>query len=170
VSRAGRDDLREDLADARVEAAPAWLFWGLTATGLGLIGFGVYGIWIHQGTGILDVRVRQMLTWIIGAVIIHDLCFAPLVLLVGRGLRPVRPRVLRAPLQVALAASALVTLLAFPLVRGYGVRAGAPSRLPLNYSIGYLALLGVIWCSCAVWAWRRRGTTAAGAGHNHRPE
>lgn len=147
-----------DELDTRVEAVSGWLFWGLTGLGLAVIGFGLFGIWTHQGTGVLDVRVRPVLTWTIGAIVVHDLVFAPLVLLVGRGLRRVRPRALRAPLQVGLATSALVTLLAFPLVRGYGARAGAPSRLPLNYTIGYGALLAVVWLACATWAWQRSHT------------
>jgi hypothetical protein len=145
-------DRRAEELDTRVEAVPAWLFWGLTVLGLAVLGFGVHGIWSHQGTGILDVRVRPLLTWTVGAIVVHDLLFAPLTLLVGRGLRCVRPRALRAPLQVGLAASAALTLLAFPLVRGYGARAGAPSRLPLNYTVGYGALLAVVWLSCAAWA------------------
>lgn len=149
---------RADEVDTRVEAVPAWLFWGLTILGLSAIGFGVHGIWTHQGTGTLDVRVRPLLTWTIGAIVVHDLLFAPLVLLVGRGLRRVRPRGLRAPLQVGLAASVVLTLLAFPLVRGYGARASAPSRLPLNYTVGYGALLAVVWLSCAAWAWYRART------------
>lgn len=151
---------RPDELDTRVEAVPAWLFWGLTILGLAVIGFGAYGIWTHQGTGILDVRVRPLLTWTIGAIVVHDLLFAPLVLVVGRALRHVRPRALRAPLQVGLAASAVVTALAFPLVRGYGARASDPSRLPLNYTVGYGALLAVVWLSCAAWAWHRARAAA----------
>lgn len=162
VMRPTTDDL-----DARVEAVPAWLFWGLTSLGLAVIAFGIYGIVVHRGTGILDVRVRPLLTWTVGAIIVHDLVFAPLVLVVGRALRNLRPRALRAPLQVGMAASAVVTLLAFPLVRGYGARAGAPSRLPLNYTIGYGALLAVVWLTCALWAWRRRARPA-GPGSQRR--
>lgn len=145
-----------DGLDTRVEAAPAWLFWGLTLLGMAVAGVGLYGIVRNQGTGALDVRVRPMVTWTIGAVIVHDLVFAPLALAVGVGLRWVRPRVLRAPLQAALALTALVTLIAFPLIRGYGVRASDPSRLPLNYTVGFAALLGCIWVGCAAWAWYRR--------------
>lgn len=151
-----RDPVVDDRSlDPRVEAVPGLLFWGLTVIGLAVMGFGLYGIWTNQGTGSLNVRIRPMVTWVIGAIVLHDLVFAPIVLAVGRGLRWVRPRALRAPLQVGLATSALVTLLAFPLVRGYGARAGAPSRLPLNYTVGYLALLGVVWIACAGWAWYR---------------
>ncbi|CAN5914235.1 hypothetical protein BH23ACT10_BH23ACT10_16790 [soil metagenome] len=149
-------DVGHSTLDTRVEAAPAWLFWGLTVLGMAVAGVGLYGIVVNQGTGVLDVRVRPMLIWTIGAVIVHDLIFAPLVLAVGSGLRWVRPRALRAPLQAALALTALVTLLAYPLIRGYGVRAGDPSRLPLNYTVGYAALVGCIWAGCAVWAWYRR--------------
>jgi hypothetical protein len=153
-----------DEVERHVEAVPASLFWGLTVVGLGVMGFGLYGIVRFAGTGILDVRVRQMATWVIGAVLVHDLVFAPLVLAVGHGLRWVRPRALRAPLQTGLAATALVTLLAYPLVRGYGVRGADPSRLPLNYTAGYLALLAVIWWACAVWAWQRgRGARPDGS-------
>lgn len=152
----------DDGIDTRVEAVPAGVFWSLAVIGLAVIGFGLYGVWVHRGTGILDVRLRPVLTWTLGAIVIHDLVVAPASLVIGRGLRRVRPRLLRAPLQTALAATALVTLLAFPLVRGYGARASAPSRLPLNYTVGYLVLLGVVWTGCAAWAWwrTRRGGAA----------
>jgi hypothetical protein len=146
---------RGQRVDTRVEAVPGWFFWPVTALGLAVMGFGIYGMWVHQGSGLLDVRLRPMLTWMIGAIILHDVVLAPLTLATGRGLRGIRPRVLRAPLQVGLAATLLVTLLAFPLVRGYGARPGDPSRLPLDYAVGYGALLGVIWLACAAWAWRR---------------
>ncbi len=157
------NDVATDL-DTRVEAVPGWLFWGLTVLGALVGGFGLYGMWLHRGTGILDVRWRPILTWVVGAIVAHDLVFAPLALAAGRGLRWVRPRALRAPLQTGLALSALVTLLAFPLVRGYGVRAGDPSRLPLHYGVGYLVLLGVIWVGCAGWAWYRGRDRDDGAG------
>jgi hypothetical protein len=65
-----------------------------------------------------------------------------------------------------LALTALITLLAFPLVRGYGVRASEPSRLPLNYTVGYLALLAVVWVGCAGWAsWRARAAHIHSAAH-----
>lgn len=152
-------------ADTRVEAVPGWLFWPLTVLGLAVMGFGIYGMWANQGTSLLDVRLRPMLTWIIGAIILHDLVLAPMTLATGRGLRWVRPRLLRAPLQVGLAATLLVTLLAFPLVRGYGARPGDPSRLPLNYAVGYGALLAVVCLGCALWAWQRgrRGDIASDA-------
>ncbi len=157
----GADGRRE--IDTRVEAVPAALFWGLTAVGAVVGGFGLYGMWVHRGAGILDVRWRPMLTWLLGALIAHDLIVAPLALVVGRGLRRVRPRVLRAPLQAGLAVTALVTLLAYPLLRGYGVRQGDPSRLPLDYATGYGAVLAVIWTGCIVWAWlRRRDRTMTG--------
>lgn len=142
-----------------VEAVPASVFWGLTILGLAVAGFGFYGVVVNQGTGILDVRVRPMITWVVAAIVLHDLVFAPIALLVGRGLRRVRPLALRAPLQAGLATTALVSLLAFPLVRGYGASDAAPSRLPLNYTVGYVALLIVVWTACAVWMWARSRTS-----------
>lgn len=154
-------DTGVEAVDTGVEAVPAAVFWPLTLAGLAVLGFGVWGMWVNQGTGLLDVRLRPLLTWMIAAVVLHDLVLAPATLAAGRGLRWVRPRVLRAPLQVALAGTVLVTLLAYPLLRGYGARAGDPSRLPLDYSTGYAALLAVLWTSCAAWAWWRRRAAAA---------
>lgn len=145
--------------DPHVEAANPWVFWILTLVGLGVLAFGVLGIWTHRGSGLLDVRPRPWLTWFIGAIVVHDLLIAPTTLLIGRGLRFVRPRLLRGPLQVALALTALVTLLMFPLLRGYGAREGSPSLLPRDYAAGYLTLLGVIWAGCTLWAWWRRRPT-----------
>lgn len=142
--------------DTRVEAAPGWLFWSLTILGALVAAVGAYGMWRYRGSGILDVRLRPILVWTLGAIVVHDLIVAPLALLVGRGLRHVRPRALRAPLQAGLATTALLALLAFPLIRGYGTRPSDPSRLPLNYTVGYAALVASVWAGCAVWAWFRR--------------
>ena len=164
--------------DTRVEAVDPWVFWTLTLLGVAIIGFGAFGIWTHRGDGVLDLRLRPWLTWFVGAIVLHDLVIAPIVLLIGRGLRFVRPRLLRGPLQVGLALTALLTLMAFPLLRGYGARAVSPSQLPRDYVSGWLVLLAAVWAGCALWAWWRqhprtgsprvRASASEPAGGDHR--
>lgn len=141
----------------RVERVNPVLFWSLTLLGAGILGFGVYGIWTHANTGILGVPLRPWLTWFIGALLVHDLIVAPTTLLIGRGLRHVRPRVLRTPLQVGLAITAVVAVVSFPLVRGYGAdsQVGNTSIIPKNISVGVLVVLALVWVTLAGVTWWR---------------
>jgi hypothetical protein len=50
-------------------------------------------------------------------------------------------------LRLALAVTALVTAIAWPLVRGWGYRAANPSALPLDYGRN---LVGVVVTVCVV--------------------
>jgi len=133
-----------------VEHAGSVVFWSAMAVGFTVIGWGVYGLLVSRG-GVVGVRLVPWLLWFVGLLLAHDLLVAPLAHLVGRGIRHVRPVVLRTPLQVGLALSALVTALALPLIREYGAgaQAGNDSVLPRDYTVGWLALLAAVWLGAA---------------------
>jgi hypothetical protein len=97
------------------------------------------------------------LEFLIAVLIGHDGIVAPLAIVAGLVLtRWVPPRI-RPIVQAGLFASLVVTLVALPFALARGKTADNPSALPLNYTIGWLWLLGVIWLVLvAVIAWRLR--------------
>jgi hypothetical protein len=82
--------------------------------------------------------------WFLGAGVVHDLLLAPMFVAVGLATRRLSD-VARTPVRLALAASALLTVLTWPLVRGWGRRAANPSALPLDYGRNLLVPIGVVW-------------------------
>jgi hypothetical protein len=130
-------------------------FWICATLGWLVIG---YGIW-----GLIDNANRtnpgQWILWFAGSLIAHDLVVAPLTFAVGAFLVSRIPRGLRGPLQAGLIASAIIVLTAWPLVRGYGLRADNPSALPNNYLAGLAIVLVAVWLAVAVvavWVRKRR--------------
>ncbi len=144
---ADRDARRPEVGSPRV-------FWTGVAVGGAVMAWGVYGLMTDAGPGATATRPARWLLWFVGALVVHDAVVAPLVLLTGRGVRRVAPVVLRTPLQVGLTLSAVVTLVAYPLLRGYGnsAQSGNTSILPGSYLPAWLTLLGVVWAAAAVLA------------------
>jgi hypothetical protein len=133
------------------------VFWTGVALGGAVIAFGVFGLIANTGAGITDVKLAKWLVWVFGALAVHDFLVVPLTLLVGRGLRRVRPIALRTPLKAGLALTAIFTLASYPLLRGYGRTAqpGNTSLLPGMYLPGLLTVLAALWLTLgASIAWR----------------
>ncbi|MGH8907812.1 MAG: hypothetical protein ACRD0K_15155 [Egibacteraceae bacterium] len=135
------------------------VFWTGVGVGGAVIAFGVFGLVANAGEGVADVRLVPWLAWALGALVLHDLVVVPLTLLVGRGLRRVRPALLRTPLQAGLALTAIFSLAAYPYLRGYGRAAqpGNASLQPGDYWSALLTILAVVWLAAAgLTAWRAR--------------
>lgn len=112
----------------------AWRF-GFAIPGLALIGFGLFRL-------VTEIPLRNLavlIAWLIGAVLIHDGVLAPLVLTVARALAHIPQRV-RRYLQAAVIASALVTVVAIPLIYRRGSQPDSKALLQQNYA----AHLGVL--------------------------
>lgn len=121
------------------------LFWISAAVGWGVIGWGVRGVFQHS----LDTRPGNLARFVVGGALLHDLVFAPLVIVAGVLLaRAVPPRA-RAVVQAALAVSGIVALFSYPLVRAYGLAANNPTSLPHNYAANLLVVLGLVWAVAA---------------------
>ena len=114
--------------------------------GWSVIAFGLRGIVEHS----LDTRPADLARFVVGGALLHDLVFAPLV--IGAGVMVARavPKRARVVVQAALVVSGIVTLFAYPLVRGYGVAANNPSSLPHNYARNLLIVLAIVWVTAAV--------------------
>jgi hypothetical protein len=104
--------------------------------GVALMGFGV---WLLFGAG--DVRDPwDAVVWLGGAIVLHDLIIAPLVLAAGFLLAALPAR---GTLRAALIVCGALTLVALPPL----LRPGAPtnpSALPLDYLRNWLLTLGAV--------------------------
>jgi hypothetical protein len=108
------------------------------AAGAALVMLGCYGI--LTTTSISPVGWAL---WFGGLAVVHDLVLVPLVLvvalLVGRVAEPYRSSVTR-----TLIIAGAVTVVALPLVFGFGRRADDPSQLPLNYPANLALVLSAV--------------------------
>lgn len=115
---------------ARVGVAAAY------AAGLALIGLGLSGV-------VADVPVARWAAWFAGAAVLHDGVLVPAVLLAGLATGRL-PGPYRRIVRAALIIGGCVTVIAIPLVLGYGRRADEPSRLPLPYGRNLALVLAAI--------------------------
>jgi len=109
--------------------------------------------------------------WFGGGVIAHDGLVAPLVAVVALGVARFAPSRIKAPVQGALFASAVVVGTTFPFWRGYGRRSDNPSVLPNDYVAGVLMVLGLIWITAALFiviAWKKRRSARLGTQDSER--
>ncbi|MEU9874472.1 hypothetical protein AB0C87_42185 [Actinomadura sp. NPDC048021] len=128
------------------------------AAGLALIAVGLRGI-------VDEVPLAAWAKWFAGAAVLHDAVLVPAVLAAGAltGLVPAgRRRVVRA----ALVIGGCVTVVAIPVVLGYGRRADEPSRLPLPYGRNLAIVLGAIAVVAACVLAAREITARRGAGRS----
>jgi hypothetical protein len=121
--------------------------------GSGVMVFGVLGLF-HSAS---RTHPGQWVRWWLGGLVVHDLIVAPLVIAFGAFMIGRARGWWRAPLQGGLIATGIVTLVAWPFLRGYGLNPDNPSVLPGNYAWGLAGTLAIIWSITAVIAWRRRG-------------
>ncbi len=101
-----------------------------------------------------------VLAWLAGGVIAHDLVLAPLVLgvcLLGSRLLPARAH---AGAVLALAVFGSITLVAIPVLVGFGAKADNPTLLDRNYLLGWMSIGALTLAASVVVAFRdRRGGT-----------
>ena len=115
-------------------------FWAAAVVGWGLIGFGVWGVLANAD----DTRPLRWARWFFGSLIVHDLLFAPVIFVGGALLSRRLPGWVRGPIQAALIVGGVLTLIAVPVIRGYGMRPLNPSLQPRNYAVGLAVALGTV--------------------------
>lgn len=81
----------------------------------------------------------------VGGALAHDLVIAPLVIVAGLVVRALVPSAYRPAVRGGLIVSAVLTLIALPLLLGKGKEADNPSHVPLPYGRNLLLILGVVW-------------------------
>nr|WP_225311432.1 hypothetical protein [Microbispora cellulosiformans] len=114
--------------------APRLLAYGL---GGGLIVAGLAGL-------VVDAGLTDPLGWALwfgGLIVAHDGVLVPLVLLTGVAVGRMREP---SPVRAGLIVAAVLSLIALPMVTGFGRRADNPSLLPLDYGRNLLVVLGLV--------------------------
>jgi hypothetical protein len=128
----------------------------LALAGLALLGYGAVLAW-EFGTS-RTVNAVEGLAWFVGGPIVHDGFVAPVVGLVGLVIATRLAQPWRTPVTVGLVLTAVLTLLAIPLLwRPFGV-ARNPGLHDGNYGAGLAIALGVVWLAVVAVGlaqWRR---------------
>jgi hypothetical protein len=122
------------------------LFWVTAVAGWAVIAYGIRGLLHHH----IDTRPTNLATFAVGGALLHDLLFAPVVLLFGVAIARAAPKRWRAELQAALVISGCLALFAYPLVRNYARVLHNPSSLPHNYTANLAIVIGVVWVVAAL--------------------
>jgi hypothetical protein len=132
---------------------------------LGAVGVlvGLYGAWLLLDRTGTDQLVSAVV-WLGGGVALHDAVLAPVVVVAGVLVARLLPPALRAPLAVVGVVVGSVTLLAVPVIGGFGRRPDNPTLLDRDYAAGWLVVVAVVvvvvGCGTLVGERRRRGTRA----------
>ena len=138
------------------------VFWITTAIGWVVIAGAVIGAFADRR----DAQPTVLARWLVGSALLHDLLWLPIVAVVGEVLaRAGRGGRVPAAVRWAVATSAVLMLIAWPFVRGYGRNRGNPSLLPRNYAHGLLANVVLTWVlaglALGIGRWRARRTRLA---------
>jgi hypothetical protein len=121
--------------------------WCLGALGLAALGYGGYGLVVHDRPDLFGV-----LRFLVTVLVAHDFVVLPVTLGVGALVARFAPAWARRPVVAALVVSAAVTVLALPLVLGKGRIADNPSAFPQRYGLHLLLILAVVWAAASVWS------------------
>jgi hypothetical protein len=109
---------------------------------LGLVA-GLYGAWLLLSRQDRDQQTNAAV-WLVSGVVLHDFVLAPVVLvLVVVGARVI-PAAARAPAVVGLVVLGTVTMVAIPVLGGFGERSDNPTLLDRDYVVGWLVLAGLV--------------------------
>lgn len=130
----------------------------LVALGAGTLAFGVLGFARSR----VDTDPASSLKLLVAGLVAHDALWAWAVAAASAGLVRTVPRRVRPVVMGALATSAVLTLVAIPVLTGEGRLANNPSILPRDYGAGLLVALTAVWAAAGALAVRslRREPTA----------
>ncbi len=120
-------------------------FWACLAAGWAVMAFGLRGV-LQNSTA---THPANLSAWFFGSGLLHDLLLAPAVFLIAVVLGRLVPARARAIVQAGLIVSAVVILVAIPLILGPG-KPGNPSALPRNYPVGLSIVVGTVWAATAL--------------------
>lgn len=125
---------------------------------------GLYGAWLlFDRTG--PDQLLSAVVWLAAGVALHDGLLAPAVVVAGVLAVRFLPDAVRAPVAIVAVVLGSLTLLAVPVLGGFGRRADNPTLLDRDYTVGWLlvaALVVVVVASGTLVAERRRRGTRAG--------
>lgn len=110
--------------------------------GLAALPVGGYGGWLLVSRQDLD-QVREVVVWLAAGVLVHDGAVAALALLGGL-LVGLLPRASRPPAAVALVVVGTLTVVALPVLGGFGEDPANPTHLDRPYVTAWLILVTVV--------------------------
>jgi hypothetical protein len=113
---------------------------GLITAGTLIMGYAVIGALTDR-----NLHPGGVLIFLVAVLIGHDVVLLPLIIGVGVLIGRLAPAQARVAIRTAALYSAAVTVVALPLVLGYGKSTDNPSALPLHYGRGLAAILTLIW-------------------------
>ncbi|GAA1636982.1 hypothetical protein [Catellatospora bangladeshensis] len=146
-------------------ALPASIVWSrrlLIAAGVTGAGYGAAGLLTDT-----SVSLPHYFRYTAAVLLGHDLIVLPAAIAAGAVLTRRLPGWAKPPVQGALLVTATLTVVALPLLLGYGRRPDDPSALPRDYHRGYLVCLAAVWLvTAAVLAVRARRRTASDPEEN----
>ena len=123
------------------------------AVGVPLIAYGVRGVLVDAS----DTHPAEMARWLVGVTLVDDLVAVPVALLAGIVGRRATPSWAWPAVRAGLFVTAVLVLVGWPFVRGWGRDPTDPSLLARDYGAGLAVALGVVWTTVAVVAaWARR--------------
>lgn len=111
------------------------------AVGIPTLAYGAWGL-LHDSQ---RTHPGDALRWIVGAAVVHDLVALPLLLGVTLVLVRPLPRWTRPTVRAGLAVSAVLAVVAWPQIAGYGENPTVPSLLPRDEAAGLAAYLAAVW-------------------------
>ncbi|SDU78028.1 hypothetical protein [Jiangella alkaliphila] len=115
-------------------------FWSGVVGGAGIVGYGLAGLWADRA----DTHPVELAVWLAGSGVLHDALLAPALVVAALATRWL-PDAARLPVRLGLALSALLTVVFWPVVRGWGRSPSVPSALPLDYGRNLIVVLALIW-------------------------
>jgi len=141
-------DVNTDPAETAEMAPRGKAWWVSLAVGSAVIAYGLFGL-----TRNLPPPARgQWAVWLVGALVVHDFLLVPLYFAVWFAVRRLVSGKARLPVQVGLVLTGVLTLVALPVLTGYGRAAqpGNTSVLPHDYVANLSGILAVVWTVVAV--------------------
>lgn len=127
----------------------------LAAAGAGAL---IYSAWLAWQLG--AASWLALAEWLAGGVIAHDLLLAPIVAVLGVLTVRVLPAYARAPVAVAAVIWGSLTLVAIPVLGGFGADPTLPSLLDRPYRSAWLVLTALMIVGVATASLVRRRTRA----------
>ncbi|MCM4081133.1 NAD(P)/FAD-dependent oxidoreductase [Paractinoplanes hotanensis] len=130
----------------------------LIAIGVAMMAYAAFGAVID------DVNLVGVPIFLAAVLVLNDGIILPLVIATGALVQRVAPRAWQGWARAAAIISVSVTIVALPLVLGFGRSAANPSVLPRSYGRGLLLVLTLIWLAALARGLARRGNPARTAG------
>lgn len=120
-------------------------FWVGAVIGGAIVAFGVHGLWVNERSGAISAA-----QWLVGGALLLDLVVVPVAALIGWGAKRVVPAWAWPIVRAALFASAILIVVAAPLVTHQGGVPGNATVRPRDYGAGLAGALGLTWALAAI--------------------